>query len=145
VGFNSYDLSTQRERYLGMTETERALFLLADKLGYTITLKANGKGKPFNEQAIEILNRRLKTTFKHTTKTTEKLLNVLRSDGYTIDEVKAVVEYKANEWEYDEKWSKFLRPSTLFAQENFEKYLQASKMTKGSKMYDLFTKESWDE
>lgn len=43
-------------------------------------------------------------------------------EGTTPDDVRAVIALKCREWRTDEKMSKFLRPKTLFAAENFANY-----------------------
>lgn len=46
-------------------------------------------------------------------------------EGYTRLQLCEVVFYKAREWGSDDKMNQYLRPDTLFAQRNFEKYLGA--------------------
>lgn len=52
-----------------------------------------------------------------------KLLGILFDTGYSADQCKAVIIHRWEEWRSDEKMSKFHRPETLFAYENFQKYL----------------------
>jgi uncharacterized phage protein (TIGR02220 family) len=46
-------------------------------------------------------------------------------EGYTRLQLCEVVFYKAREWGGDDKMNQYLRPDTLFAKRNFEKYLGA--------------------
>ncbi len=43
--------------------------------------------------------------------------------GYTVDQCKAVIAEKSNQWMGDDKMALFMRPKTLFARSNFEQYL----------------------
>lgn len=44
-------------------------------------------------------------------------------DGYTVDDLKRVVDIKASKWKDDPKMNDYLRPTTLFAPKKFEAYL----------------------
>lgn len=46
------------------------------------------------------------------------------SEGYTFDDLRAVIDKKAAEWSCDGKMRSYLRPSTLFG-DKFEEYLNA--------------------
>lgn len=46
---------------------------------------------------------------------------------YPVEEVRAMVEFKRDEWE-GTRWRKCLTPNTLFGAEHFEQYLAQSKM-----------------
>ena len=49
-------------------------------------------------------------------------LAMIRASGRTIDDVRAVVRSKSEEWGGDERMRRFIRPSTLFG-DKFEEYL----------------------
>lgn len=49
-------------------------------------------------------------------------LATIRASGRTIDDVRAVVRSKSDEWGGDERMRRFIRPSTLFG-DKFEEYL----------------------
>lgn len=49
-------------------------------------------------------------------------LATIRASGRTIDDVRAVVRSKSEEWGGDERMRRFIRPSTLFG-DKFEEYL----------------------
>lgn len=44
-------------------------------------------------------------------------------NGAKPNEFIQVVKYKTEEWGNSDRWSKYLRPATLFSEENFKKYL----------------------
>ena len=54
---------------------------------------------------------------------TNKLINGRLSDGKTFEDFLHVIDTKADQWLNDPKMRKFLRPSTLFREGNFEDYL----------------------
>lgn len=91
---------------------------------------------PF-QQIIEDLNRRTGKDLKHTAKPTRKLISDRWEEGYRLPDFFRVNEVKCDEWLRTD-WSKYLVPSTLYAQAKFEKYLnQKSTITKidRSKVY----------
>ncbi|MGB1295760.1 MAG: conserved phage C-terminal domain-containing protein [Flavobacteriales bacterium] len=47
----------------------------------------------------------------------------LLKDGYTIEEIKEVIEVKVFEWLNNPKMSQHLNPTTLFRPSNFDKYI----------------------
>lgn len=51
---------------------------------------------------------------------------------YTLDEVKAMIRYKRDEWQGTE-YQRNLTPNTLFSPEHFEQYIHQSKMPKPTK------------
>lgn len=54
-----------------------------------------------------------------------RLIRARLAEGATVEQVKAVIDAKVKEWSKDRKWSKYLRPKTLFNATNFEQYLAA--------------------
>ena len=57
-------------------------------------------------------------------KGTIQLIKETLSEGYTVDQMKSVVDKKCAEWSCDGKMRSYLRPSTLFG-DRFEEYLNA--------------------
>ena len=70
---------------------------------------------------VEFLNKKCKTHYKNTTKATVSLIADKLSKGYVVDDFKAVISNMSDEW-LGTKFSKYLRPSTLFG-DKFEEYL----------------------
>ena len=54
---------------------------------------------------------------------TNKLIKGRLNEGKTFENFKHVIDTKTTQWLYDPKMRKFLRPSTLFREGNFEDYL----------------------
>ena len=83
------------------------------------------------EQVVNYMNELANTSFKTTTKKTCSLIKARLDEGFTVDDLKDVVFYTYKEWvENKTQWNngvysdKYFRPSTIFAGDNFEGYLQ---------------------
>lgn len=75
-------------------------------------------------EVIEYLNEKAKRSFKVGVDATLRHARARLNDGFTVADLKRVVDSKVKEWGSSEKWRKYLRPSTLFAPEKFDGYLQ---------------------
>ncbi|MCK5019628.1 MAG: conserved phage C-terminal domain-containing protein [Candidatus Peribacteraceae bacterium] len=84
--------------------------------------KSLDKALSFNTEAIDRLNQLAGTSFKPETGGTVKLLKKIRK-RWSLDEVFKVLEFKIGD-----KWFKenCYTPKTIFAESNFEGYLEAS-------------------
>lgn len=71
---------------------------------------------------VSYLNSRVGSSFKASTDKTKRMINARLKEGFTVEDFKQVIETKAEEWENDPKFCKFLRPETLFSSK-FESYL----------------------
>lgn len=80
---------------------------------------------PFAE-IIGHLNSVCGTSFKATTKSTQSHIKARWREGHRLNDFKAVINSKAQEWLNNPEMSKYLRPETLFGTK-FESYLQANK------------------
>lgn len=100
---------------------------------------------PEIEEVVSHLNNRSGTSYKPETKITREYIVKRLKAGYTVDDCKAVIDCKVQEWNGTEM-QKYLRPSTLFADCHFEEYLQASRMKKpSSQNRQPNPKSSYDE
>lgn len=70
---------------------------------------------------IDHLNAVLGTNYKSTTRATQQHIKARLSEGFTVEDLKAVIDKKAAEWK-GTKMEKYLRPETLFGSK-FESYL----------------------
>ena len=66
--------------------------------------------------------------FKSNNKTTQGLINGRLADGYTVEDFKSVINTMFAKWKGTE-WEEYLRPSTLFTPNNFEKYINLKTKT----------------
>jgi uncharacterized phage protein (TIGR02220 family) len=78
--------------------------------------------KKIIKDIVMFLNQTCSTNFKHTTEKTQSIIKARLNEGFTVDDFKTVINKKFNEWNKDNKMSKYLRPQTLFGN-NFEGYL----------------------
>lgn len=76
------------------------------------------------EEVVNHLNHRLGTQYKPTTQATRKLIKARIKEGFTVEDMKLVIDKKAAEWSNNPKMAQFLRPDILFGNK-FEGYLNA--------------------
>lgn len=76
------------------------------------------------EEVINHLNQRAGTHYKATTSNTRKLIKARLKEGFTIDEIKLVIDKKCADWLRNPAMAEYLRPETLFGNK-FESYLNA--------------------
>ena len=93
----------------------------------------NVKNEKEIKHIVGQMNKILDRGFLPTAKKTQSLIRKRLSDGYTIENFKAVIKNRKERWENDERMNEYLCPTTLFAEENFEKYLQDAKSNKKKK------------
>lgn len=85
----------------------------------------------FVSEVVAYLNQKTNQQFKETTKETIQFINSrVKLDGWELEDFKAVIDFKTNEWLKDDKMRQYLCPSTLFRASNAEKYLLAAKASK---------------
>lgn len=75
--------------------------------------------------AVEAINRLTGSSYKANSKGTLDLCRKLAKDGYTVEQVEAVVASKYAEWGRDPSMQKRVCPPTLLALSNFRKYIEA--------------------
>lgn len=76
------------------------------------------------KEIVDHLNARLGTHYRTTTQATRKLLKARLKEGFTVEEIKTVIDKKASEWLGNASMEQYLRPETLFGNK-FESYLNA--------------------
>lgn len=76
---------------------------------------------PYKE-IIDYLNGTANKKYRHTTHATKKKIKERWNEGFRLDDFKKVIDVKNAEWKDSPKWSKFIRPDTLFGPK-FEGYL----------------------
>jgi uncharacterized phage protein (TIGR02220 family) len=82
---------------------------------------------------IEYLNEKTNAHYRHTTKSTQRIINGRLSDGFSVDDFKLVIDIKSSQWIGDKKMSAYLRPETLFAASHFESYLNEARQAEPKK------------
>lgn len=76
------------------------------------------------EEVVNHLNRRAGTKYKATTANTRRLVKARLKEGFTVEDMKLVIDNKCADWLNNPEMAKFLRPDTLFGNK-FEGYLNA--------------------
>ena len=88
---------------------------------------AQPKGPDPTEEIVDHLNRSAGTHYKATTANTRKLIKARLKEGFTVDEIKMVIDKKCADWLRNPAMVEYLRPETLFGNK-FESYLNAKVM-----------------
>lgn len=87
------------------------------------------------EEVVNHLNHRLGTQYKPTTQATRKLIKARIKEGFTVEDMKLVIDKKATEWVGNPKMAQFLRPDILFGNK-FEGYLNAKSTPQNNQAYN---------
>jgi uncharacterized phage protein (TIGR02220 family) len=90
------------------------------------------------EEVVNHLNLRAGTKYKPTTANTRKLVNARLKEGFTVDDMKLVIDKKCADWLNNPKMAEFLRPDTLFGNK-FEGYLNARPNTRFNARHDALS------
>lgn len=85
---------------------------------------AQPKEPDLTEEVIDHLNQRAGTHYKATTANTRKLIKARLKEGFTVNEIKLVIDKKCADWGNNPAMVEYLRPETLFGNK-FESYLNA--------------------
>lgn len=87
-------------------------------------MESNGNSMSCKQDAISILqylNEKAGRNYEPVRANLD-LIAARLNDGSSPDQCKAVIDAKVKEWREDSKWSKYLRPKTLFNATNFAQY-----------------------
>ena len=89
--------------------------------------KPNNKPNNNNicEEILDDLNKRTGKSFRPKTKAYQTIINARISEGYTKEDFIKVNTLKVKEWKNNSKFSKFLRPATLYCAKHFDSYLNS--------------------
>ncbi|MBD5159446.1 MAG: hypothetical protein HDT23_04305 [Ruminococcus sp.] len=71
---------------------------------------------------VSYLNQKAGTRYQASNKATQKLINARLNENYTVEDFLTVIDKKCTQWLGTDR-QEFLRPSTLFASNHFEEYL----------------------
>ena len=98
---------------------------------------------------IDYLNQKAGTRYEYNSSKTLTLLNTLFRKGYSVDDMKKVIDIKCKEWLPQETMRKYLRPRTLFSNK-FEDYLNQEvkpqvTTTKKTQSYEDFMLKTYGE
>lgn len=88
---------------------------------------AQSKEPDPTEEVVEHLNSRAGTHYRSTTSNTRKLVKARLKEGFTVEDIKLVIDKKCADWLHNRDMAQYLRPETLFGPK-FESYLNAKPM-----------------
>lgn len=77
-------------------------------------------------EVINYLNQKTNRNYRINNKSTRRFINARLKDGYKLEDLKKVIDFKVQQWLHNPKMKTFLRPSTLFSPTNFENYVVES-------------------
>ena len=102
-----------------------SLILIPDSLSLIpdTSVKDSLSGKPDVRIVIEHFNQVTGQKLKVGTKSHSENISARLSDGYNVDDLKLVIDFKNQEWSGDQKFAQYIRPSTLFQTGKFGGYL----------------------
>jgi uncharacterized phage protein (TIGR02220 family) len=93
--------------------------------------KKEDKYKELIVEIVNYLNTATNKNYSSDTKETIKLISGRLTEGRTIEQFKHVIDVKTEEWLGNEKMERCLKPNTLFAQSNFESYMNQKRVIRG--------------
>ena len=86
----------------------------------------NPKNNIICSTAVELLNSLSGSSFRATTKATQRLLAARCKEGFTPEDIETVIRHQCTLWGKDPRMRMYLRPETLFGSK-FESYLSDAK------------------
>lgn len=89
---------------------------------------------PYKE-IVEYLNQSVGSKFKHTSKDTQNHIKARWNEGFKLEDFKAVIDTKSEQWLNDNKMNIYLRPKTLFGTK-FESYLNEQNHSNAISIYE---------
>lgn len=104
---------------------ERVSPLTVETVGLETRSITNKDINIFIVELVEYLNNKANRSFSAKTKATRQHLSARLDEGYTPEQIKAVIDDRVQRWANDPHMAEYLRPNTLFAGK-FESYLQAA-------------------
>ncbi|MFC4387500.1 conserved phage C-terminal domain-containing protein [Gracilibacillus marinus] len=92
-------------------------------------------------EIIDYLNKKTGKRFSPKSQANRKLINGRLAEDRTLEDFKNVIDVKVEQWLNDDKMQAYIRPATLFAQKNFENYLNEKPVKKVNQSSDPRDKE----
>ena len=123
----SDDEVTKSDTDVTKSDTEKEIEIEIDKDKDKKKKKNEEEGQdppdePRHKIIIEYLNKKTNRNYRYNSSANKKFINARLNENYTVDDFKKVIDNKTKEWMNDRKFSKFLRPETLFGNK-FDAYL----------------------
>jgi uncharacterized phage protein (TIGR02220 family) len=110
----SYEPSTAQSEPAEVSERTPLQFSLNKAIPEsTSEITTEKKTIPFVD-VIQYLNEKTSKSFKPHSPKTKNLIQARFNEGFTLEDFKKVMDLKSAEWQQNARFSKFLRPETLF-------------------------------
>jgi len=111
---------------------------------------SKGKSDTVYQRIVGYLNEVCGTSYRSATKDTQTHIRARLNEGFTEEDFKTVIDFKASQWLHDGRMKEYLRPCTLFSTK-FENYLENAKRAKKvpetvveeTEPEDTMTDEEW--
>ena len=111
------------------TEDSKATLTVDDAVNDNSNTSVEVAKYPYKE-VIEYLNEKTGKSISYRSNGNKKLIRARINEGYTVDDLKKVIDNKVNDWfgkgikfSNGKPAENYLHPSTLFIPKNFDKYL----------------------
>ena len=126
-GINPYELNWDVTLSNILNPLEQNLWIKKVEEGYIL----RDKGKQLFEskvkgdvitRVIEYLNEKTKRKYSTKTDSNRKFITGRLAEGYTEEDLKAVIDTMCSKWLHDNKMNMYLRPETLFNATKFQTY-----------------------
>jgi len=110
-----------------------------DRLGKVSKERSTADAERFDWQTvIDYLNEKTGKRFKHTDSNKRLVVARHKDGGYTVDDMKQVIDNQCADWLNNPNMNQYLRPATLFRASKFEGYLN-----NGPKQSKPTSREDW--
>lgn len=102
-------------------------------------------------EVITYLNQKTGKNFRANCKATQRLISARVSEGFTVSDLKRVIDTKCEQWLNDTERKKYLRPETLFSATHFESYANETPQSSRGEKQDVPDEDDepemnfWDE
>lgn len=93
------------------------------------------------DEVIDYLNTKTNSNFRKTTKAYRKAIRARLNEGYSLDDLKTVIDSRMDKWGNDAEMREYLRPQTLFAPSHFDAYLNEANKPRPSN----YSKKSFNQ
>lgn len=117
------DQIPQNASYLSSTRVNDGFVFFYEVPIQEKTKKSSDDNKEKIQEVLAHLNLKTGKSFTMRGKANRDAIRSLLNQGYTVAEMKTVIDKKCLEWLDNPQFSQFLRPSTLFRASKFEGYL----------------------
>lgn len=128
----AFQQGSRNENVTGRIEPERVVDINSTQQ-YINRNKNNNenRNKNLRHEVINYLNKKAGKSFDLDSKDAIKYINGrIDKNKATLEQFKHIIDIKIEQWLDDDGYNKYLRPSTLFRESNFENYLNENKKQK---------------